>query len=309
MNRTLNLVQKRCLTRMIRLSPIHFISKSLMIRKMEKINESVERFNSVSDQWFSICWSRVLSQSTSCPLAVSCSPRNWSLCFLLTSSNNISREDFFIWSLFFVHISIPFVSKHKIVSANTWRVSANVISNTSSKNWLQIDSKLINATFSVTPFTCFLFIFLRWARLSALIMQQKWSRSCSWTISSVKNIESSKENADESSSYKISCIPRAKTNKTVNVIEQLDRLTKSDNKTSHLHQSVRRQLSSHNDPRKISKFEVCCQHAPTDRIDNAYLLMETLLRLVYHLLTKTETQSKQLTGDEEVNSIAGEWPD
>ena len=47
-----------------RLSPMPFISKPQMIRRMANVNWSHERFNSVCYRCLSICWVRILSQST-----------------------------------------------------------------------------------------------------------------------------------------------------------------------------------------------------------------------------------------------------
>ena len=116
--------------------------------------------------------------------------------------------------------------------------------------------------------------------------------------------ESSKANEHENSSYKPSNVPEAKTNKTANVMELLGRLIQSDNELLICIEPLRQQLSSNNDSRQISKCETCLQRFQTGLINNTYLSMETLFRFVFHLMTKTEeTQSEQPNSDEKKKKV------
>lgn len=100
--------------------------------------------------------------------------------------------------------------------------------------------------------------------------------------------ESAKESEHENSTYKPSNIPEAKTNKTVNVMELLGRLIKSNDALLLCMDPLRQQLSLNNDSRQISKCEKCLQRFQTGLINNTNLSIETLFIFVYHLLTKTE---------------------
>ena len=111
--------------------------------------------------------------------------------------------------------------------------------------------------------------------------------------------ESSKTDEYENSSYNSSSIPEGKTNKRANVMELLGRLIQSDDELLICIDPLRQQLLSNNDSRQISKCETCLQRLQTGLISNTHLSMETLIRFVFHLMTKTEeTQSEQPNSDE-----------
>ncbi|CAF3756939.1 unnamed protein product [Adineta steineri] len=103
--------------------------------------------------------------------------------------------------------------------------------------------------------------------------------------------ESSKANEHENSSYKPSNIPEAKTNKTANVMELLGRLIHSNDELLTCIEPIRQQLSLSHDSRQISKCEKCLQRFQTGLISNTHLSIESLFIFIYHLLTKTEENS------------------
>ena len=106
----------------------------------------------------------------------------------------------------------------------------------------------------------------------------------------LEKTESSKANEHENSSYKPSSIPEAKTNKTTNVFELLGRLIHSNEQLFQCIEPLRQQLSSNHDAKQISKCEKCLQRFQSGLLQNPHLSMETFFTFIYHLLTKTDEQ-------------------
>jgi hypothetical protein len=108
--------------------------------------------------------------------------------------------------------------------------------------------------------------------------------------------ESSKANEHESSSYKPSSIPEAKTNKTADVMESLDRLIQSDNKLHVCIDPLRQQLSSNNDARQISECETCLQRLQPGLINQQFVSIDG------------DVMSLCLSSDDEERRTSLPWP-